>query len=140
MKVLSFISERILDITPNTPFAFLVYLFVFTLFCVMFIFWLKRKFSSSKKETKKEITLQDLLNIASNPKSNANDLLSALMLYNQKFDVKSNQKVSLEFFKKVLIHKNRNKKLFDYFHGSILPKNIEFTKILDELEKDALNK
>jgi hypothetical protein len=31
----------------------------------------------------------------------------------------------------VLNHKNRNKALFDYFHGKVLPKNLKFKNKLD---------
>jgi len=96
-----------------------------------------------KKNTekqKKELTLNDLISLASNEKSTSSDLLSALMMFNDKFVVAQDKEKSLMFLEKVMNHKNRNKKLFDYFHGSILPKNITFKDELDKLEKEALNK
>ena len=100
----------------------------------------KQKTKSLTSEINKELTLDDLLKIANNPNSTTSDLLSALMLFNEKFVVAQDKEKSLMFFEKVLNHKNRNKKMFDYFHGNILPKNITFKDALDELEKKALNK
>ena len=143
LSVFSFISEGIWDISPNSPLAFIIYLFLITVFCIILIFYFakksKKQANSINNSSKKEITLNDLLKIANNPKSSTADLLTALMLFNDKFVVAQDKEKSLEFFKKVLNHKNRSKKLFDYFHGNILPKNITFKDALDELEKKALN-
>ena len=144
MSFFSFVSEGIWDISPDSPLAFVVYLFLITVFCIILIFYFAKKFKNKPKSTdnipKKEITLNDLLKIANNPKSSTADLLSALMLFNDKFVVAQDKNKSIEFFEKVLNHTNRHKKLFDYFHGSILPKNITFKDELDKLEKKALNK
>jgi len=141
---LSFISEFILDLTPSTPFAYLLYLLIITLVSLALIFYLARKTkkNNNKKEEpqKKEITIDHLLQIASNPKSTLKDLLSALVMFNEMFSVSSDVKKSLALFKKVLNHKNRNKALFDYFHGNILPKNLQYKDELDKIEKEALNK
>jgi len=142
LNFLSFISDRILDIFPSTPFAFLIYLGAITFFSILIIFYFSKKRSKSvKKEEKKEnkITIEALLKIANNPKSTSQDLLSALMLYNENFKVENDVKKSLEFFKKVLTHKNRKKAFFDYFHGNILPNNLKFKNELDKIEKEALN-
>ena len=45
----------------------------------------------------------------------------------------------MKFFRKILNHKNRKKILFDIFHGIILPKNLQYKKELDNLEKEALD-
>jgi TPR repeat protein len=143
LSFFSFISEGIWDLSPNSPLAYIVYLLAITVICVFLIFYFAKK---SKKQTKhnihknKELTLEDLLKIAANPKSSTADLLVALQLFNEKFVVAQNKEKSIEFFKKVLNHKNRHKSLFDYFHGSILPKNITFKDELDKLEREALNK
>jgi hypothetical protein len=139
---LSFFSDTVWDVFPNSPLAFLVYLGGVFIFCLLLIFYFARKKDkeNNKKESPKEVTLDDLLKIANNPKSTTADLLSALMLYNDRFNVAENKEKSMLFFEKVLNHKHRHKKLFDYFHGSILPKNIKFKDELDELEKKALNK
>jgi len=143
LSFFSFISDEIWDISPNSPLAYVVYLVAISVICVFLIFYFAKK---SKKQTKhsirehKELTLEDLLKIASNPKSSTADLLVALQLFNKNFVVAQNKEKSMDFFKKVLNHKNRHKSLFDYFHGSILPKNITFKDELDKLEKEALNK
>jgi hypothetical protein len=142
LSFFSFISDGIWDISPNSPLAFIIYLFLITVFCIVLIFYFAKKSkkkASVQNKSKKELTLGDLLKIANNPKSTTADLLTALMLFNDKFVVAQDKEKSLEFFEKVLNHKNRSKKLFDYFHGNILPKNITFKDVLDELEKKALN-
>ena len=142
LSFFSFFSETIWDFSPDSPVAFIIYLIVVTLFCILLIIYLKSKQktkSLTPEINKKDLTLDDLLKIANNPRSTTSDLLSALMLFNDKFVVAQDKEKSLEFFKKVLNHKNRSKKLFDYFHGNILPKNITFKDALDELEKKALN-
>ena len=140
MNFLTFVSDIILDIFPSTPFAFLVYLGIITFFGVLLIFYFARKPKESKKEEKNDnLTIDSLLKIAINPKSNSKDLLSALMLYNENFKVENDVKKSMEFFKSVLNHKNRKKAFFDYFHGNILPNNIKFKDELDKIEREALN-
>ena len=143
MSFFSFISDTILDIFPSTPFAFLVYLGIITFVSILIILYFSKK--KSHKPTKEEkndnnLTIDSLLKIATNPKSNSKDLLSALVLYNENFKVEDDVKKSLEFFKKVLNHKNRKKAFFDYFHGNILQNNIKFKEELDKIEREALNK
>ena len=145
MNFLSVISDKILDLFPSTPFAFLIYLGVITFFSILLIFYFsKKKPKKSKKQEKRnddnKLTIESLLEIANNPKSNSQDLLSALVLYNENFKVEDDVKKSFEFFKKVLNHKNRKKAFFDYFHGNIIPNNIKFKNELDKIEKEALNK
>ena len=142
MNFLSFISDRVLDIFPSTPFAFLIYLGSITFISILVIFYFsKKKQKKSKKQQKdNKLTIDSLLEIANNSKSNSKDLLSALMLYNENFKVEDDIEKSMEFFKKVLNHNNRKKAFFDYFHGNILPKNIKFKDELDKIEREALNK
>jgi len=145
LNFLSVISDKILDLFPSTPFAFLIYLGVITFFSILLIFYFsKKKPKKSKKQEKRnddnKLTIESLLEIANNPKSNSQDLLSALVLYNENFKVEDDVKKSFEFFKKVLNHKNRKKAFFDYFHGNIIPNNIKFKNELDKIEKEALNK
>ena len=142
LSFFSFFSETIWDFSPDSPVAFIIYLIVVTLFCIVLIIYLKSKQNTTKPhtpKTNKKLTMDDLLKIANNPNSTTSDLLSALMLFNEKFVVAQDKEKSLMFFEKVLNHKNRHKKMFDYFHGNILPKNITFKDALDELEKKALN-
>jgi TPR repeat protein len=145
LSFFSFFSDTVWDIAPDSPVAFIIYLGLITVFCVILIFYFAKRAhrkpkTSSVNNNKKDVTLDDLLKIAKNPKSSTADLLTALMLFNDKFVVAQDKQKSIEFFEKVLNHNNRSKKLFDYFHGSILPKNITFKDQLDELEKKALNK
>ena len=142
MNFLSLISDKVLDIFPSTPFAFLIYLGSITFISILIIFYFAKRPKKSKKQEKKDnkLTIDSLLEIANNPKSNSKDLLSALVLYNENFKVENDVKKSMEFFKSVLNHKNRKKAFFDYFHGNILPKNLKFKKELDNIEKEALDK
>ncbi|AZV46569.1 hypothetical protein C3L23_04560 [Nautilia sp. PV-1] len=143
LSFFSFVSDIVWNVFPSTPLAFLAYLGIITFLCLLIIFYLARKNKNKKKTAtnkNKELTLEDLLKIANNPKSTTSDLLTALKLFNENFVVAQNKEKSFEFFEKILFHKNRHKKLFDYYHGSILPKNITFKDELDKLEKKALNK
>ena len=141
MSFLTSISDLVLDIFPSTPFTFLIYLVIITFFSVLIIFYFAKKPKQGPKQKNEDkLTIDSLLKIANDPKSNTQDLLSALMLYNENFKVEDDVKKSMEFFKKVLNHKNRKKAFFDYFHGNILPKNLKFKDELDKIEREALNK
>ena len=134
------ISDFLITLLPQNPLFFLLYLFLFLVVSVVFIFLIAKRKPKTDKASKKELSLEDLIRIVSNPKSSTKDLISAAMLYVQNFSVESDEKKSFEFFKKLLNHPKRNKAVFDYFHGVILPKNIKFKDKLDELERKALNK
>jgi len=139
------VVDRIEDLFPSTPLGYLIYLGVFVLLSVAMIFWLARmhakKPKKQKKEpVKKELTLDDLLKIVNKPDASAVDLITALELFIQNFKVKDDEKKSLEFFKKLLNHKNRNKMLFNVFHGKVIALNPEYKDVLDKLERAALNK
>ena len=144
LSFFSFLSDGIWDLSPDSPISFIVYLGIITIICVFLIIYLAKKskktFQKPSDLKNKEITFADLLRIANSSKSSTADLLVALQLYNEKFNVAQNKEKSIEFFKKVLNHKNKHKSLFNYFHGSILPKNITFKDELDKLEREALNK
>jgi hypothetical protein len=129
------------NLIPSSPLFFLYYLFGITVFSVVLILFFSRfKKNKPKKNKENKLTLDTLLKIAKNSKSTPKDLLSALMLFNENFTVDEDVKKSMEFLKAVLNHKNRNKSVFDYFHGNILPKNLKYKSELDKLEKEALNK
>jgi len=137
------IIDGFLNIIPNQDWFFPVYLFLFLFLSVILIIILSKKAGKknlSKDNRKKEITINDLLKIASNPKSKNADLLGALILYKDNFKMENDEKKSIEFFEKLLNHKNRNKAIFDYFHGNILPDNLKYKDKLDEIERKALNK
>ena len=134
--------DFILDFLPKENYFFLFYLFGVFIFSVFLIYFFAKK-SKNKPDVvnnKKELTINDLLKIASNPKSNINDLMFVLQYFNDNIDFKKDIKSSLKLLKTVLNHKNRNKSLFDYFHGSLLPKHLEFKDELNRIEKEALNK
>ncbi|WP_457559981.1 hypothetical protein [Caminibacter sp.] len=128
------------DLLPSSPFFYLVYLVGITLFGLLLIYLISKlnKPASNENKPDKKLTINDLIKIAKNPNSTQKDLLFALMAFNENFSVESNKNRSFELFKLVLNHKNRNKALFDYFHGNILPKNLKFKNELDKLEKEAL--
>lgn len=134
------ISDFIISLLPSEVYTFLIYLLIVTLFSIFLIFILARKNRQKKQNNKKEITIDDLLKIADNPKSTEKDLIFALNYFLNYFKVKNNEKKSFEFFKKILNHKNRSKEIFNIFHGKILPANLEYKNELDKLEKRALNK
>lgn len=140
--IFSFISEGMWDLSPNSSVTFIIYLLLISAISIFFIIYVAKKFKKVEKEKNsykdKEITLNDLLDIANNKKSSVSDLLTALMLFNEHFTVDQDKKKSFLFFEKTLTHKRKHKKIFDYFHKNILPKNIQFKKELNEIENKAL--
>jgi hypothetical protein len=138
-----FIVYYIINISPSSPIAYLVYLFLFTIFSIALIFIFARKNNEKvikKEEPKREITIKELLNIVKNPKSSAADLVVAIRLFNENINMENYAKESFEFFDKLLTHKNRNKELFRYFHDVIVPNNTKYKAELEKIERKALNK
>jgi len=133
------ISDFIISLLPSSSVTFLIYLGMVVILSVGLILIFSKK-SKLNEDIKKEITIEDLLKIAKNKNSTTKDLLFTFEYFFNNFKVKDNEKKSIELFKLVLNHKNRNKELFDFFHGKILPANLEYKKVLDQLEKEALNK
>jgi len=134
------ISDFILNLLPGNMLFYIYYLaFIFFLSLLLIFYFSKKAKKKSKTSQKKEITLDDLLKIASSSKSISKDLLFAINYFTKNFSVDMNEKTSFEFFKKLLNHKNRQKELFDIFHGNILPKNLKYKNELDKIEKEALN-
>ncbi len=135
------ISDFIISLLPSNAVVFIIYLAGITLFSVAFILILSRKKPKKNQSIKQNnnVTIDNLLEIANNPKSTLNDLIFTLEYFFENFKIKENKKKSFELFKKVLNHKNRSKKVFDIFHGKILPANLDYKEELNELEKKALN-
>ena len=135
------ISDFILNLLPGNMLFYIYYLaFIFFISLILIYFFYKKAQKKPKTKTSpKNITLNDLLKIASSSKSTTKDLLFAINYFAENFSVDMDEKTSLEFFKKLLNHKNRQKVLFDVFHGSILPKNLKYKNELDKIEKEALN-
>ena len=132
------ITDFVISLLPFRWWVYPAFLLCSVILSVLIVFLLSLK--KKKKNAKKELTLEDLLKISKNPKSTSSDLMSALMLFNERFSVEKNEKKSFEFFKNVLTHKRRNKKMFDYFHDTIIRKNPKYKNKLEDLEKKALNK
>jgi len=130
------------DLFPSTPLAYIFYLAFFVVFGI-FLIYLIAKLKPQKNENiqkSHELSLDDLLEIVSNKSASSQDLIKASQLFYENFKVSDDEKKSFEFFKLLLNHPNRNKTVFDIFHGRILPKNIEYKEKLDMLERKALNK
>ncbi len=126
---------------PSSALFYIAYLFGFFLFGLLLIYLIsKLKKEDAIENISKKLSIDELIKIAKNPKSTQKDLLFALMAFNEHFSIEQDKQKSFELFRLVLNHKNRNKALFDYFHGNILPKNLKFKDELDKLEKEALDR
>ena len=135
------VSDFLISLLPSNGVVFILYLAFVTFFSIFLIYLIsKMKKKEKPQESKKELTIDDLITVANNKNSNTNDLIFTLEYFLKNFKIKDNEKKSFELFKKVLNHKNRSKKLFDIYHGKLLPSNLEYKNILDKLEKEALNK
>ncbi len=135
------VVDFLLNDIPSKSYFYLIYLLIITFFSLFLIFYFSKKAKTTKNSNKlKTLTLDDLVKIAKNSKSTTKDLLFALMYFSENFKVKQNKDKSIKLFKLILHHKHRNKSLFDFFHGNILPANLEFKEELDKLEREALNK
>ncbi len=136
------ISDFLISLLPSNALIFIIYLVFITVFSVLLIILLSKKKNKSKNAQipKKELTIDDLLEIAKSKKSNINDLKFALEYFLNHFKIKDDEKKSFELFEKILNHKNRSKILFNIYHGKILPENLEYKNKLDSIEKKALNK
>ncbi len=140
LDIFNSLSDFFWDLFPSSPFYYIAYmLFVMAIGLFLIIYFSKQK-PEEMQETKQEATLDDLLKIAKSSKSTTQDLLAALLLFDEKFKVEDDYRKSLQFFKLVLNHKKAtSKKIFDIFHGKILPANIKFKNELDKIEREALN-
>ena len=127
---------------PNSPIAFILFLFFFFLITTVFIYIiyiLNKKEKSNTVEKNKKIIIDDLIKIAKNSKSNIKDLVFAIEYFNTEFKVENFPDKAFEFFKALLSHKNRNKILFDIFHEKTVKLNNQFEEQLNKIEKDCLN-
>jgi hypothetical protein len=127
---------------PDSPFAFLIFLlsfFLITTFFVLIIFKLTKKEKKEIDNKKREINIDDLIDIVKNTKSNIKDLVFALEYFNEKFRVREFPDKSFKFFNLLLKHKNRNKILFDIFHNKTVKLNSDFQEQLNKIEKESLN-
>jgi hypothetical protein len=111
---------------------------VFVILCIVIIFILGKINQKENKTKNNKLEIDDLIKIVNNKKSSNKDLITAALLYLENFTVESEKDKSFIFFEKLLNHPNRTKKVFDIFHGKILPKNIKYKDKLDEIERKAL--
>ena len=130
------IVDFIVSLLPSNSIAFIIYLIIVPIIGIFIIFFFSRK----KEEKEKKLSIDELIKIAKYKKSTLSDLAFVLNYFLEHFNIKDNEKKSLELFEAVLTHKNRGKVLFDIFHNKIVAKNKEYESILNKLEKEALNR
>ena len=96
---------------------------------------------ATKRE--KEITLQDLIDMASNPKSDKNDLFAALKIFTASFKIPPKQngkapsdaKAYLNFITILASHKNADAKLIALMSNELKKKNPEYVAEIDYYEQ-----
>ena len=95
------------------------------------------------KQEEKELTLQDLIDIASNPKSDKNDLFVALKIFAASFKIPPKQnskapsdaKAHLNFITVLASHKNADAKLIAFMSNELKKKNPEYVAEIDYYEQ-----
>jgi hypothetical protein len=129
---------------PNTPLAFLIFLFLFFIITTFFILivakLMKNEKVTEKNNIQKKLTIDNLIEIAKNQKSTLEDLIFSIKYFNDTFKVKEFPDKAFEFFKLLLSNKNRKKILFDIFHNETIKLNKDFEEQLNKIEKECLNK
>jgi hypothetical protein len=135
--------EFIEDFFSDNPLYFLAFLFLF--FLLSFLMIVILGFIYSKKDKilneeipKKVLTFDDLIKIVKNSNSTNSDLIFALKYFNDNFKVKDFPSKSFDFFRLLLSHKSRDKKIFQIFHNETIKLNAEFEKQLNEIERECL--
>ena len=95
------------------------------------------KIKTAPKEDNLE--LDDLMDIVKNQNSTSNDIINAMIYFNENFVIDdANSRQALLFFSRALTHKNKSKNMFQYFHKEIKSKNPRFRNELESIEKKAL--
>jgi len=98
-----------------------------------------KKVIKVEKNYEDKLDLDDLMDVVKNPNSTSNDIINAMMYFNENFVIDdSNSRQALLFFSRALTHKNKNKNIFQYLHKEVKPKNPRFKKELENIEKKAL--
>lgn len=95
------------------------------------------------KQEEKELTLQDLIGIVSDQKSNKDDLLAALKTFAASFNIPSKQngkpandaKAHLNFITLLASHKNADAKLIAFMSNELKKKNPEYIAEIDYHEQ-----
>jgi len=109
----------------------------------LFILILKSKPKEVKEIESKpqddKLELDDLMDIVKNPNSTSNDIINAMIYFNENFVIDdANSRQALLFFSRALTHKNKSKNIFQYFHKEIKAKNPRFKNELENIEMKAL--
>ena len=99
--------------------------------------------SEPTKQEEKELTLQDLIDIASNPKSDKNDLFAALKIFADSFKIPPKQngkaandaKAHLNFITILASHKKADAKLIAFMSNELKKKNPEYVAEIDYYEQ-----
>jgi hypothetical protein len=133
------------DFFPNSPYAFILFLFLFFLISTLLVLIVAKFVNKNKSfETKtgdvKQLTLDDLIEIVSKEDATSDDLIFAINYFNKDFNVKFSPDKAFTFFKLLLSHKNRNKEIFNLFHNETLKSNKEFESQLNKIERECLNR
>jgi len=111
---------------------------------IAFIVILKSSNKATSKPIKSEKVEDDfgldaLMDVVKNPNSSSNDVMNALIYFNENFNIDDkNDRQALLFFSRALTHPNKSKNIFQYFHREIKPKNLQFINELESIEKKAL--
>ncbi|QCT94846.1 hypothetical protein FE773_06510 [Caminibacter mediatlanticus TB-2] len=137
--------EKIVDffisILPSSAFFYVFYLFIVVILSILIILLSTRVENKDvSNDAKQEITFEMLYKIAKNKNSTSKDLASALILFSENFNIKGNERGAFDFFKQILNHQNRNKEIFNIYQNKIVKKFSDYSKQLNEIERDALNK
>ena len=104
--------------------------------------------SEPTKQEEKELTLQDLIDIVSNPKSDKNDLFAALKIFAASFKIPPKQngkaasdaKAHLNFITILASHKNADAKLIAFMSNELKKKNPEYVAEIDYYEQLGTSK
>mgnify|MGYP000293319961 FL=1 len=100
------------------------------------------------KQEEKELTLQDLIGIVSDQKSDKDDLLAALKTFAASFNIPSKQngkaasdaKAHLNFITILASHKNADAKLIAFMSNELKKKNPEYAREIDVYEQKGTAK
>jgi len=136
------ISVRKIEMSPIILLLIVVTGIIVTTIGLILILKNKPK-TTPKIETKPQedkLDLDDLMDIVKNPNSTSNDIINAMIYFNENFVIDdSNSRQALLFFSRALTHKNKSKNIFQYFHKEIKAKNPRFKNELDNIEMKALS-
>ncbi|MGP1485447.1 MAG: fatty-acid--CoA ligase [Campylobacter sp.] len=101
-----------------------------------------------QNKPKQEITLQDLLNMASDRKADKNDLFVALKIFSNSFKIppKNGGKATLEakehlrFVSLLASHPRADAKLIAFMNSELIKRNPEYAQEIDMYEKTGMSR